>query len=92
MLAVPENAVIDSGDKQAVILDMGDGKFLPRAVKTGQRGQGFVQIREGLADGDKIVTSANFLIDAESNLKAALQGLTPLAEAATADIKTGEAK
>ena len=92
MLAVPENALIDSGDKQAVILDMGEGKFLPRAVKTGQRGQGFVQIREGLNDGDKIVTSANFLIDAESNLKAALQGLTPIADAATADIKAGDAK
>ena len=64
-----------------VIVDRGEGKFEPRAVKTGQRGDGFVEIREGLRDGEKIVTSANFLIDAESNLKAALQGLAPAGEA-----------
>ena len=81
MLAVPENAVVDSGEKQIVIIDRGEGKFEPRAVKTGQRGEGFVQIREGLADGDKVVVSANFLIDAESNLKSALQGLATPGEA-----------
>ena len=81
MLAVPENAVVDSGEKQVVIVDRGEGRFEPRAVKTGQRGDGLVEIREGLADGDKIVTSANFLIDAESNLKAALQGLAPAGDA-----------
>ena len=81
MLAVPENAVVDSGEKQVVIIDRGEGKFEPRAVKTGQRGGGFVEIREGLAEGDNIVTAANFLIDAESNLKAALQGLAPAGEA-----------
>lgn len=81
MLAVPENAVVDSGEKQVVIVDRGEGRFEPRAVKTGQRGDGFVEIRDGLSDGDKIVTSANFLIDAESNLKAALQGLAPAGDA-----------
>ena len=81
MLAVPENAVIDSGEKQVVIVDRGEGRFEPRAVRTGQRGEGFVEIREGLADGDHVVTAANFLIDAESNLKAALQGLTVAGEA-----------
>ena len=81
MLAVPENAVIDSGEKQVVIVDRGEGRFEPRAVRTGQRGEGFVEIREGLADGDHVVTAANFLIDAESNLKAALQGLTAAGEA-----------
>jgi membrane fusion protein, copper/silver efflux system len=55
---------------------MGDGRFQPREVKLGARGDGFVEIREGIAEGDRIVVAANFLIDAESNLKAALQGLT----------------
>jgi Cu(I)/Ag(I) efflux system membrane fusion protein len=75
VLAVPTSAVIDSGDRQAVILDKGDGRLEPRDVKLGHRGEGFVEIASGLADGDKVVTGANFLIDAESNLKAALQGL-----------------
>ncbi len=77
VLAVPESAVIDTGTRKLVILDLGEGRFEPREVKTGQRGQGAVEIREGVAEGDKVVTAANFLIDAESNLKAALKGLSP---------------
>jgi membrane fusion protein, copper/silver efflux system len=50
-------------------------------VKIGRRGDGFVEIKEGAAEGDKVVVSANFLIDAESNLKVALQGLTAPGEA-----------
>jgi Cu(I)/Ag(I) efflux system membrane fusion protein len=73
---VPESAVIDSGNRQIVILDKGEGRFEPREVKTGRRGEGRVEIREGVADGDRVVTSANFLIDSESNLKAALKGLS----------------
>jgi membrane fusion protein, copper/silver efflux system len=76
VLAVPDSAVIDSGDRQIVIVDKGEGRFEPRPVKLGRRGAGYVGIREGIADGEKVVTSANFLIDAESNLKAALKSLT----------------
>jgi Cu(I)/Ag(I) efflux system membrane fusion protein len=75
VIAVPDSAVIDSGDRQVVIIDRGDGRFEPRPVKLGTRGAGYVEIREGVAEGDSVVTSANFLIDAESNLKAALRGL-----------------
>ncbi len=77
VLTVADSAVIDSGDRQIVILDKGDGKFEPRPVKVGQRGNGRTEITEGVAFGDQVVVSANFLIDAESNLKAALQGLNP---------------
>jgi membrane fusion protein, copper/silver efflux system len=77
VVTVPDSAVIDTGAKQLVLLDRGEGRFEPREVKTGRRGEGFVEIREGVAEGDRIVTSANFLIDAESNLKAALKGLNP---------------
>ena len=62
-------------DAPVVLLDKGEGRFEPRAVKLGRRGDGRVEIMEGLAEGDKVVVSANFLIDAESNLKAALNGL-----------------
>lgn len=75
-VAVPESAVIDSGTRKIVLIDRDEGRFEPRAVKTGPRGNGFVAILDGVAEGDRVVTAANFLIDAESNLKAALQSLT----------------
>jgi Cu(I)/Ag(I) efflux system membrane fusion protein len=75
VVTVSSSAVIDSGDRQIVLLDKGDGRFEPRTVKLGRRGGGHVEIKEGLAENDKVVVSANFLIDAESNLKAALNGL-----------------
>ncbi len=75
VLTVADSALIDSGDREVVILDRGHGRLEPRPVKTGRRGDGHVEITDGLADGDQVVVAANFLIDAESNLKAALQGL-----------------
>lgn len=75
VLAVPENAVISSGTRQVVIVDKGEGRFEPREVKTGASGGGFVAIKDGIVEGDRVVVAANFLIDAESNLKAALQSL-----------------
>lgn len=74
--AVPDGAVIDTGTRQVVILDRGDGRFEPREVKIGTRGGGYTEIRHGIASGDRVVVAANFLIDAESNLKAALGGMT----------------
>jgi len=76
VVAVPDSAVIDSGTRQIVILDRGEGRFEPRQVSVGTRGGGFTEIRAGIAPGDKVVVAANFLIDAESNLKAALQAFT----------------
>ena len=82
-LAVPNSAILDTGAKQVVLVDKGEGRFEPRPVKIGVRGDGYVEIKEGLADGDKVVTTANFLIDAESNLKAALKSFEPDAQAPT---------
>jgi Cu(I)/Ag(I) efflux system membrane fusion protein len=75
VIAVPESAVLDSGSNQTVIVDRGGGKFEPKQVQLGRRGEGYVEVREGIEDGDLVVTSGNFLIDAESNLKAALKGM-----------------
>jgi Cu(I)/Ag(I) efflux system membrane fusion protein len=74
VLAVAESAVLDSGSRQAVLVDKGEGRFEPREVKLGRRGGGFVEVTQGVSEGEAVVTSANFLIDAESNLKAALKG------------------
>lgn len=73
VLTIPDSAVIDGGARQVVLVDKGEGRFAPREVKIGARGDGDIQILEGLTEGETVVTSANFLIDAESNLKAALQ-------------------
>jgi Cu(I)/Ag(I) efflux system membrane fusion protein len=74
VLAVPESAVLDNGVRQVVLVDHGEGRFEPRTVKLGGRADGYVEVIEGVLDGEPVVVSANFLIDAESNLKAALSG------------------
>ena len=72
VVAVPDSAVLDTGTRQVVIVQRGEGAFEPRLVKLGKRAGGYVEIRDGVRDGEPVVVSANFLIDAESNLKAAL--------------------
>ncbi|MFZ2160143.1 MAG: efflux RND transporter periplasmic adaptor subunit [Bradyrhizobium sp.] len=76
VLSVAESAVLDTGSRQAVFVEKGQGRFEPRDVKLGHRGGGYIEIREGVAEGEPVVVSANFLIDAESNLKAALKGFS----------------
>ncbi|MGP9812442.1 efflux RND transporter periplasmic adaptor subunit [Rhodopseudomonas sp. NSM] len=76
VLAVPDSAILDSGSKQVVFIDKGEGRYEPRSIEPGRRGREYVEIREGLAEGDRVVVSANFLIDAESNLNAALKGFS----------------
>jgi Cu(I)/Ag(I) efflux system membrane fusion protein len=75
-IAVPNSAIIDSGTRQVVLVAKGEGRFEPREVKLGRRGEGYTEIATGLEVGEEVVTSANFLIDAESNLKAALQSFS----------------
>jgi Cu(I)/Ag(I) efflux system membrane fusion protein len=72
VLAVPASAVLDNGVRQVVLIDRGEGRFEPRTVKLGARADSYVEVIEGVRDGDPVVVSANFLIDAESNLKTAL--------------------
>jgi Cu(I)/Ag(I) efflux system membrane fusion protein len=76
MPTVPASALIDSGTRQVVLVAKDEGRFEPRPVKPGRRGGGYVEILEGVRKGEEVVTTATFLIDAESNLKAALQAFT----------------
>lgn len=69
---VPENSVIRSGKRDLVIVALGDGKFKPQMVTLGVYSDGYYQVKSGLNEGDNIVTSAQFLIDSESNLRAAI--------------------
>lgn len=75
VVTVPDTAVIDTGDRQVVFLDHGDGRFEPRNVKLGLRGDGRLEIVQGVKAGDKVVVAANFLLDAESNLTSALNAM-----------------
>ena len=88
VVSVPISAVLNNGTRQVVLVELGGGRYEPRSVKLGMQSDQYVQVMEGLNEGEKVVTSANFLIDAESNLKAALSGFggqdmaTPAAPAA----------
>jgi membrane fusion protein, copper/silver efflux system len=90
-LTVPDSAVLDTGTRQLVLVRRGEGRFEPRPVKLGARGNGYIEILEGVKAGENVVVSANFLIDAESNLKAAFSGFGQSADGAKPDAK-GETK
>ena len=75
VVTVPLSAIIDSGTRQVVLVQQGEGRFAPREVRLGARSEAHVEILDGIKDGEQVVVAANFLIDAESNLKAALGGL-----------------
>jgi multidrug efflux pump subunit AcrA (membrane-fusion protein) len=72
-LVVPESAVLDSGARRIVFLDLGDGRYEPREVVLGARSPSGFTVLSGLVAGDRVVTSGNFLLDSESSLKAALR-------------------
>ena len=73
-LVIPESAVIDTGTSQVVYVDKGEGVFEPREVELGLRADGAVEVLRGIKAGEKVVSSANFLIDSEAQFK----GIKPL--------------
>jgi len=82
-LTVPDSSVLDTGTRQLILVRRGEGLFEPREVKTGARGDGYVEVLQGVKEGEDVVVSANFLIDAESNLKAAVAGFSAPEQAKT---------
>ncbi|MBX3639692.1 MAG: efflux RND transporter periplasmic adaptor subunit [Nitrosomonas sp.] len=77
VLTIPNSAILDSGLKKMVLIALGAGRFEPRVIKTGMQADEYTEVLSGLEAGEAVVTRANFLIDAESNLKAALTGFNP---------------
>jgi Cu(I)/Ag(I) efflux system membrane fusion protein len=73
-LTIPDSAVIETGTRQIVYVQKGEGYFEPREISVGVRGEGLVEVSRGLRAGEKVVSAANFLIDSEAQLK----GITPL--------------
>ena len=86
-LAVPTSAVIDSGVRRIVLVQLEEGRFEPREVKTGSRADEYVEVTEGVKEGERVVVTANFLIDAESNLKAAVSGFQAAPQTSTTDAR-----
>ncbi|MEJ5999287.1 efflux RND transporter periplasmic adaptor subunit [Paucibacter soli] len=78
VLAVPESAVIDSGTRRIALVQLGEGRFEPRELELGARTEHYVEVRKGLREGERVVVAANFLIDAESQLKAAVGPVGPV--------------
>lgn len=72
-IAVPESAVLNNGTKQTVLVERAEGRFEPREVRVGAMADGYYEVLEGLQPEERVVVGANFLIDAESNLRAALR-------------------
>jgi Cu(I)/Ag(I) efflux system membrane fusion protein len=75
-VAIPDSAVIETGLRQIVFVDLGGGSIEPREVKVGIRGDGKAQILSGVKEGERVAVRANFLLDSESRLRAALAGMT----------------
>ncbi len=75
VLVIPDSAVIDSGTRRIVLVQLKEGRFEPREVKTGARSDNYMEVLEGVKEGEQVVVAANFLIDAESNLKAVVGGM-----------------
>ena len=90
-VTVPLSAVIDSGTRQIVLISHGEGRFEPREVKLGSRSDNHVEVLSGVKEGDQVVVAANFLIDAESNLKAAVGGFADASKTATPQAATASA-
>ncbi len=78
ILAVPREAIIRDGSSERVVLAEGDGRFSQRQIKTGIESEDLVEIIEGLGEGEKIVTSAQFLLDSEASLRASFQRMQPM--------------
>lgn len=74
-LVVPQDAVLDSGTRQIVFVALGDGFFEPRQVRLGERGDDYAEVLEGVREGEQVVVGANFMVDSESQLKAALSAM-----------------
>jgi Cu(I)/Ag(I) efflux system membrane fusion protein len=73
-IVIPADALVDTGEVQYVFVSKGAGRFEPRRVRAGWSGGGRVAVLDGLAEGERVVTSANFLLDSESRLRAAIEG------------------
>jgi hypothetical protein len=84
-LTVPAEAVVDTGELHYLFVAKGGGHFEPRQVKVGAHAQGKVVILSGVAEGETVVTTGNFLVDSESRLRSAIEGQSSVAPSGSTD-------
>lgn len=89
VITVPASAVIDSGIRQIVLIQLKEGRFEPREVRLGARSDNHIEVIDGVKEGEHVVVAANFLIDAESNLKAAIAGFGQASQGAASPVGAG---
>lgn len=77
VLTVPRSAVVETGERTVVFVDMGGGELMPHAVRVGRTGGEYVEVLSGVAAGQRVVTSAQFLLDSEANLGDLMKGMAP---------------
>ncbi len=87
-VTVPDSAVIDTGTRQIVIVDRRDGTFEPREIVPGAKADNFYEVKKGIEPGEWVVSTANFLLDSESNLSAAIKGMGAKKDAPEEDTPT----
>ena len=75
-MLVPEDAVIRTGERNVAFVDLGNGRFLPKELELGLKGEGVYEVKKGLEGGEKVVDSAQFLLDSESRLQEFIRKLT----------------
>jgi Cu(I)/Ag(I) efflux system membrane fusion protein len=75
VLQVPDDAILESGTRNIVFVSQGEGKLAPREITLGDHGSGIVEVKGGLKEGEIVVQGANFLVDSESRLKAAISAM-----------------
>jgi Cu(I)/Ag(I) efflux system membrane fusion protein/cobalt-zinc-cadmium efflux system membrane fusion protein len=86
VVTVPSLAVLRTGQRNVVVVDVGEGRFAPREITVGHEGDGYVEVLEGVEEGDRVVTSAQFLIDSEANLQEAIQKMIAQRQGASAGL------
>ena len=84
-LSVPRSAVVQTGERSLVFVDVGDGKLMPHTVQLGRAGSDYIEILSGVKAGQRVVTSAQFLIDSESNLGEVMKAMAGMGNARPAD-------
>ena len=82
-LIIPASGVLQAGMREVAFIDHGDGRLEPRVVQTGPQVDDSVVVLHGLKPGDRVVSSANFLVDSEAQLQSALQSFSPLTQGST---------
>lgn len=87
VLTIPDSALLDTGTRRMVLVDLGEGRYEARTVKLGMRADGFTEVLGGVQAGEAVVVKANFLIDAESNLKAAISSFSHGTHSGTTEAK-----